>query len=598
MPKPVGPPTAAPPPPTAKPAAAVSKPASPATAPKPAGPKPTADGNGAAPPTDKPAAPAAAPATIDFKCPQCDEPIKIDMALAGKMAPCPECRRIVRVPMPTKKQPTDWRKVATGPSLAKQDTAPVPDGAWGTATTVSTVSREALQEAEAAVGSREPLTRGQKIKRVLITVGVVLVCVGAYFAIKSSITGNDERKALEAAMRDIPKDPLAAAEIHRGVAEFCVRAGGEEDIRTGREHLQVARGKLVSHESSSERDAILADLAVLQADYVLDPTQIEKAQIRQDAERAQERAFKDLESTLALIAAPEAKAGALRLVANKLLAKKLAEQTPRLVGDTGDNRPELTAALALELWRLGQAQTATALADQLLKARAEPKGKDKPAPPSLVALSIVVKRPQEEIDKLKPAAIGGDDFAWRLGQIQGLAMLGDWEKARGMMAGLKAPQDPLCAGLVLAAAAGDKNTSGTADLEQVASWVEANKEMLTPAPNRPNPSWVLLHLTQLALKAGKPELAGTFANAVPDEKLRGRAKLEILRDRLAKTSDKAGDDWADGIEGPAFGLAKEAIARHNTRKGQGSALMKALAGWDEKLRSFGYVGVALGLQDK
>jgi hypothetical protein len=513
------------------------------------------------------------------------------VALAGKMAPCPECRRIVRVPMPTKKQPTDWRKVATGPSLARQDTAPVPDGAWGTATTVSTVSAEALQEAEASVGAREPLTRGQKIKRAVVAVGVLLVGVGAYFAIKSSITGNDERKALEAAMKDLPKDPLAAAEIHRGIAEFCVRAGGEEDIRTGREHLQVARGKLSGHESSSERDAVLADLAIIQADYVLDPAQIEKAQIRQDAERAQERAFKDLESTLALIAAPEAKAGALRLAANKLLAKKLAEQSPRLIGDAGDTRPELTAALALELWRLGQAQTATALADQLLKARADPK-KDKPAPPSLIALCMVVKRPQEEIDKLKPAAIGSNDFAWWLGQVEGHAMLGDMEKARAARDQLKTPLDQWYGNAVLAGAGGDKNVPP--ELEKLAEL----PDLTSPPPNRPNPSWVLLRLTQLALKAGKADLAGTFANAVPDEKLRGRAKLEILRDRLAKAGDKAGDDWADGIEGSAFGLAKEAIARHNTRKGQGSALMKALAGWDEKLRSFGYVGVALGLQDK
>src|SRR5262249_42659782 len=49
--------------------------------------------------------------TIDFVCMYCDETIKIGLELAGKQAPCPSCRRIVKVPLPKKEEPKDWRKV-------------------------------------------------------------------------------------------------------------------------------------------------------------------------------------------------------------------------------------------------------------------------------------------------------------------------------------------------------------------------------------------------------------------------------------------------------------------------------------------------------
>src|SRR5947209_3772948 len=50
---------------------------------------------------DQPAE-AKAPTLIDFRCPQCDEEIHVSSELGGKQAPCPECRRIIKVPMPAK----------------------------------------------------------------------------------------------------------------------------------------------------------------------------------------------------------------------------------------------------------------------------------------------------------------------------------------------------------------------------------------------------------------------------------------------------------------------------------------------------------------
>lgn len=603
------------PPAPAKPAAATTaQPApQPATAPQPAAAKPAADGNGAAPTADKPAA---GPATIDFKCPQCDAAIKIDIALSGKMAPCPECSRIVRVPLPRKKQPTDWRNVPTGPSLARTDTEPAPDGAWGSATTVSTVSRQALLEADAATVSREPWTRWQKIKWAAISAATVLVVGASIMGVMNYWSDTQQDKALREAMRNIDglkNDPLGAAEIHRAIGEYSIRAGGDA-VPVGHDHVQAAVAKLAPAEHSSERDALLTDIALLQVDLIPDQAAIDKAQMRIEAERLQERSFKDLERTFSLISAAEGRAEALRQVTRKLHARKMGEQAQRLVGEGGGDRAGAMATVGLELWRVGEVKPATAMAQLLLKNRAEAKEKetkdakqkDKPPAAALVALCVVLKRPQEEIDKLKPAF--GDEFSWRLGQIQGLALLGDWEKARGEKANLKGdPLDPLYADAVLIEAGMDKNPAGNTDLEQAGAWLLTDEGKEAPArwspeSKRPDPSWVLLRLTQLALKAGKPDLAGTFAAAVPNPQLRGRAKLEMLRARLAMTSEVASTDWANDVDEskklPAYPQACEAIARHNAKHGQGSATMKAIGGWEELLRSFGFVGVALGLQEK
>jgi hypothetical protein len=49
---------------------------------------------------------------------------------------------------------------------------------------------------------------------------------------------------------------------------------------------------------------------------------------------------------------------------------------------------------------------------------------------------------------------------------------------------------------------------------------------------------------------------------------------------------------------PAHPKALELLARRNARLGNGSAMQKTVESWEEKLQPFGYLGVALGLQDR
>jgi len=128
--------------------------------------------------TDAPApAPVEDKRTIDFECPQCGEPVQQPFELAGKQAPCPSCRRIIKVPLPVKNEPKDWRKIDTrGPSAAKANLEPAPEGAWGSATSAGMVSRQALIDAAAIPEiEEEPTSRRQWIVRGAIAASVLCV---------------------------------------------------------------------------------------------------------------------------------------------------------------------------------------------------------------------------------------------------------------------------------------------------------------------------------------------------------------------------------------------------------------------------------------
>lgn len=555
-------------------------------------------------PPPKATAPVAAPTTIDFKCPQCDEAVKMGIEMAGKQAPCPLCKRIIKVPQLVKVEPKDWRKTDTKlPSGARRDTDTAPEGAWGSATTVSNVSRGALLEANAIPEKKEPRTLRQKMFWPSVAVVVVAVGIGGFLWIGGLLAHNKEEKALALALEYVdgqgkkPQlDPLAACEVLRGAGEYHAR---NNDNQYAREYMQAARGQLSAAEASHEREARALDLAVAQTALILSPAQIEKAKIRREAEREQERGFKEVERTLLLIHAPEARAEAIRQITRKLIAKDLGTQAPRLVAEvSGGNRLDEAAIVALELWRADKNREADELADQLLKSitpPVNPKGPAGPktaiAAPALVALCLVLKKPGDTVEALKIKL--GNDKATQLGQIEGLARRNEADKARALA-------DPsIDAQAVLAAVGLEKTPPETADAETVLKWAEDKKNFEEEPANKPY-CWSLWRLTRLAARANKPELATQLANSIPDPQLRARAKLEALRARLDHASGKAGDDWANQIDAqaPAHAVGQEEVARHNARHGQGGALMKAIGGWQpEALRPFGYLGVALGIQD-
>src|SRR5262249_33539169 len=107
---------------------------------------------------DKPAEQVADTARpIEFTCPMCDEPGSVAGDLAGKQTPCPSCRRIIKVPVPQKKDPTNWRQTqTTGPSAALKNQEVAPEGTWQTSR--AQVHKESLEEAGALPEEKERLS--------------------------------------------------------------------------------------------------------------------------------------------------------------------------------------------------------------------------------------------------------------------------------------------------------------------------------------------------------------------------------------------------------------------------------------------------------
>src|SRR5436190_16191084 len=122
--------------------------------------------------------------TIDFQCSFCDEKISLSADLAGKRAPCPECRRIIKVPLLEKADPKDWRKVDVhAPLIRDHRGAPAPEGAWGSEVSRGRVSRQALLEAGALPVIKEKSTSRQWTHRIGLAVLTVFVLVVGTWAV-------------------------------------------------------------------------------------------------------------------------------------------------------------------------------------------------------------------------------------------------------------------------------------------------------------------------------------------------------------------------------------------------------------------------------
>src|SRR5207247_347306 len=123
------------------------------------------------------------PTSIKFKCEWCDFEIELGVDMAGKRAPCPDCRRITKVPDLAKPVKKDWLKNAQ-PEAA-------PEGASGTGKGATMVSEEALEAAGAIPD--EPLTRGQKAVRYAGVACVVLLLSWGVWGIIGWWSGRKEQ---------------------------------------------------------------------------------------------------------------------------------------------------------------------------------------------------------------------------------------------------------------------------------------------------------------------------------------------------------------------------------------------------------------------
>jgi ribosomal protein S27E len=555
-------------------------------------------------------APVVEQATIEFKCYYCDEQVRVSAELAGKQTPCPECRRIIKVPLLQKNQPKDWRTVDTRlPAGARRDVGPAPEGAWDTAAVG--VSRQALIEAQVIPQARRRLTVGQWIKRGVAVAAGVLVVVGATWMGIRYLAAKRQDQLLAKALQYLEPagklSPEAVAEIHRGAGVYAIRTRSRGSAERARNHFQQARAAILqaARLEPIEREAALIHLAQAQIDLGG-----EKSDIEQETRLPWDEANKEIRQTLENVSTSEGRAEALRQVTRKFLAKNQGASAVALTSLFPEEGPELLATVGLEMLHAKQEQMAETLANLALEKAAPqalapqappPEGDGKPSAvppaPSLIALWVALGKPDKVAAVAPPAAAEKvRDLLILLGNVKGLAVQGNFEQARARLAPIEAPEDrlPLLIALVATAADNGQATAVRPDLESALNLTESNLKAQSVSP------WQLLRLARAGVKAGLTERVQAVTRLVPDAATRGRMQLEVLRGRLADSkqrTDEAGMKIVDANT-PAHAEALEMLARHDAGLGSATEVQKGIEGWEDKLKPLGYLGVALGLQDR
>jgi hypothetical protein len=526
--------------------------------------------------------------TIDLDCPFCAEPIHLAADLAGKRAPCPECKHIIKVPELVKKDPKDWRKVeARGPSGARTD-EPVLEGAWGS-TRAAAVGKQTLVQAGVIPVTQPPRTTWQKVRWPVLGVGLVLVLsIGGWTGYRwwgQRAIGRALDEALAYAASPDAK-PLEQAGLNLGSGAYYRRTHSDKPAEKANNQLGKAFNTLRSASKSDDRDALLGELALAYLDLAGD-----KAAVDQYLAQPWDKTQQLLEAVLREIKDGDARLQAFREVVARLLARGQSERilplTNRLSSANEGDKAAALAVVAFEFLKAKDQAKADRAANDAIALY------DSKTPPPLraeaVALAETLKKkvPQageEQVDK---------DNA-HIGKIEGLARRGERDEARKLAEKEDfAEEVRFRARLALAAAAVDAQVADTADVENALKMAEG------ALGGKPELSWPLYRLTLLALNAHVPEeRVQALADKIGNSGVRGFAQLAVFRARLEKSKQAVDDAAIDKIEekSVARSLAAQALVRHNTRYGANYSTI--VQGWPQPRKAFGSLGVALGLQDR
>jgi hypothetical protein len=246
-----------------------------------------------------------------------------------------------------------------------------------------------------------------------------------------------------------------------------------------------------------------------------------------------------------------------------------------------------------------------------------PDDKPPPKPPlmprPLVALLTALKQPGARPHLEAVAALSRSHAA--IGFAEGLALRGDLDEARKVASPTTDPLPRLDRIKALVAIARTSLDAGQTEsarqlLEAMCKVVDGERKYLLPEVTeslagdkdlaQKEASWPLLQMIQLGLKAGLPEdLLQAQAQAIPDPALRGLAQLAIFQQFLADHDSSVDLEKARAV-GDDGSLARaralESLARHNAAHGSGRSTLKAVEGWQEHEKPFGFVGAALAMQ--
>jgi hypothetical protein len=517
--------------------------------------------------------------TIRLECPFCAEQVEFDRALGGKQAPCPnpECRRIVKVPMPAEAKAADWRQAASsGPLGARDNVQKAVEAQEAANLRMSRVSLEALEEAGALPVEQELVPTSEKVKLWIRRVTVTIVALGVVALSWSWLNRKRQESRENQALQEVrktlntwanPESPeiaslseaekevirVRSAALRRALGAFHVR-----DPQTGkaleeaRREFVRARAEADSVKDATLRDLLLTDLAISQIKLGGTPEQIDnKVRMKWDDVQT------ELSRTLEKISSQEGQVFALREVAGQLLQR---------------DQDKIAIGLAVQLGRSANLLTSQQVA--LLLATNE-----------AARAATILKEPGKAGDKL--------DLATRLGYAEGKARLGDFHGATKLVQEEGRPLDRLQAALGVAAVGLQiRNTpAARANLEVAIGLLDGELK------NAQVPALLLWQTARLAARLGTLDQVKSVVARIQDAECAARAELEILFSRF-DDGTPADADLVSNRKTLAYAQALEQFARFRTRQGDSKVIELMTNDYEEGLRAFLWAGIALGEKDR
>ena len=525
----------------------------------------------------------AAEQMIPVTCTGCDHSWSVEASKEGKNVRCPECGKVVRVPMRKKEEKADWRSGGGGPSLAKRDTGLDREGAFGTVNAGQITHETAREIVKGREAEEEPEERRKRlIKRgVLLLVGASVLGVGIYFLLQQRRIDRAETR-MEDAVAELTgkngtKDGRFVGLIYAASAESRSRlANSAEESNAALDEFKKARNsaKAGAKGPSADNAGVLAEVAVA-LPHLLGPSELTEKGHRQKKDLV----GREIRQTLQEITDPELVAEAVRGVTRQ--GAKVGHPTVAVdVVHARPDRPELMAQVGLELLRMNR---------DLYRGDAERvlQGLEDADANGVQALRLALGR---------PATAKKDGEVSQAATAEAAAIKGDGNAARQAVGRLPRPDQ------AKALAAVGQSLVVANPTEAATTRVEAAKA-LRAAQGSVSP-WVSVRVCRLLGRVGQFDEAEALAAALPDEQTKAWGRLEALRGRLEGMKDKKGDDaWLEPVGDPAklaaAALARQVMARHNAAAGLGGEYQEVVKKWPlGTVRPFGMAGLVLGQLDR
>ncbi len=556
--------------------------------------------------------------TIAMTCTMCEHAWTVAWAMQGKNVLCPDCKHRQKVAVQEKGKKGGWRE-RNAPEGAKTEVLSDVTSARDN----KLVSGETLRATGVIKEEFEPLPTSVYVKwAAIVGVPILALAIGLVFYFKSRTTQREEQEvvnwqhALEA--EELKPLPLYGAALRIALGEYEARQGKDQKDRDKAiEYFTGALASLAAAPRTTDREHLYGELAVgvlllggsgedvmekRRIHWLPQPPQA-RAQVKPnpaELEGVQGQLRRILSGLRDTRADFDTRAALARRLARELVARDQVEVVrstlPALFTDAEVYEAE--AQIGLECLRAKKDDAAREIGEKLKIAI--PMANPAPVPASAHALWNLLE--MKGVPAIVPAPSATEPppaTRWAYTAIH-LIKKNDAELTALLNRTGKA--EVRIKSLALAAEWSDPPGLFLEIAERAVRDEAARRD-----PNSSLPASVLLHLAQMAARAGAADKADEFVKSILDEHLKAYAKAEVLRHRLASDRGQAAKDEdapiPDDLDpkklklGPAWG--RLALARHNAARTRDRNLGAAYGkNWPRAvIAPFGQIGALLGLQD-